>query len=158
GAADIYSLGCVVFECVNGRPPFADREGMRVLWAHLQDEPPDPAADRTDISSEFARALKSALRKEPAERPRSSIEYARSLSRAAGRVDERRLFTTQRDVCERSQIQVLAPRAQPRRGVLDQAHRARDNSLLLLAAPVDEGDDRRLPVIRWRCWVRFCGR
>ena len=48
GAADIYSLGCVVFECVYGRPPFADREGMRVLWAHLQDEPPDrpPSRDR----------------------------------------------------------------------------------------------------------------
>ena len=43
GAADIYSLGCVVFECVHGRPPFADRQGMRVLWAHLQDEPPDPS-------------------------------------------------------------------------------------------------------------------
>jgi serine/threonine protein kinase len=84
GAADIYSLGCVVFECVHGRPPFADREGMRVLWAHLQDEPPDPSAERTDISPGFAQALKAALRKEPAERPRTSIEYARSLSQAAG--------------------------------------------------------------------------
>lgn len=84
GAADIYSLGCVVFECLSGRPPFADREGMRVLWAHLQDEPPDPPADRTDVSPEFTRALKAALRKEPAERPRSSVDYARSLSAAAG--------------------------------------------------------------------------
>jgi hypothetical protein len=57
---------------------------MRVLWAHLQDEPPDPSADRTDISPEFARALKAALRKEPAERPRSSVHYARSLAEAAG--------------------------------------------------------------------------
>jgi serine/threonine-protein kinase len=84
GAADIYSLGCVVFECVHGRPPFADREGMGVLWAHLQDEPPDPSAERTDISPEFTQALKAALGKEPAERPRTTIEYARSLSKAAG--------------------------------------------------------------------------
>lgn len=84
GAADTYSLGCVAFECVQGRPPFADHEGMRVLWAHLQDEPPDLSAQRTDITPDFAQALKTALRKQPAERPRTSVEYARSLSQAAG--------------------------------------------------------------------------
>jgi serine/threonine protein kinase len=84
GAADVYSLGCVVFECVHGRPPFADRQGMRVLRAHLEDEPPDPSAERNDISSAVREALKAALRKEPAARPRTSIEYARALSVAAG--------------------------------------------------------------------------
>jgi serine/threonine protein kinase len=84
GAADIYSLGCVVFECLNGRPPFADREGMRVLWAHLQDEPPDLSAERTDVTREFAEELSTALRKVPAERPRTSTDYARALARAAG--------------------------------------------------------------------------
>ena len=84
GATDVYSLGCVMFECLQGRPPFADRQGMRVLWAHLQDEPPDPFAERPEISSAFTAALKAALRKEPAERPASSVDYARSLSQAAG--------------------------------------------------------------------------
>lgn len=84
GAADTYSLGCVVFECVHGRPPFADRKGMGVLWAHLQDEPPDLSAQRPDIPPEFAQALNAALRKQPAERPRTGVEYANSLSQAAG--------------------------------------------------------------------------
>ena len=84
GAADTYSLGCVVFECVAGRPPFADHQGMRVLWAHLQDEPPDPPAQQTDIPSAFTEALKAALQKEPAARPPTSIDYARSLAHAAG--------------------------------------------------------------------------
>jgi serine/threonine protein kinase len=65
GAADTYSLGCVMFECGAGRPPFADRQGMRVLWAHLQDEPPDPPPQQTDIPSALTKALKAALRKEP---------------------------------------------------------------------------------------------
>jgi serine/threonine-protein kinase len=84
GATDVYSLGCVVFECLCGRTPFADRTGMRVLWAHLQDEPPDPAAERSDVSPALSEALRAALRKEPSERPRTSGEYARSLSRVAG--------------------------------------------------------------------------
>jgi serine/threonine-protein kinase len=84
GAADTYSLGCVAFECLIGRPPFADREGMRILWAHLQDEPPDPSTHRDDVSPEFAQALKAALRKQPEDRPGTSSEFARSLAQAAG--------------------------------------------------------------------------
>jgi serine/threonine protein kinase len=84
GASDVYSLGCVIFECLQGRPPFADRPGMRVLWAHLQDEPPDPCAGCTDVPAGFANAVKAALRKEPADRPESCVEYARLLSQAAG--------------------------------------------------------------------------
>lgn len=84
GATDTYALGCVVFECVYGGPPFADRQGMGVLWAHLQEEPPECSAQRTDISPEFSRALHAALRKLPAQRPSSSVAYARSLAQAAG--------------------------------------------------------------------------
>jgi serine/threonine protein kinase len=82
-ASDLYSLGCVAFECLQGRPPFGDRQGMRVLWAHLQDDPPDPIVAPA-LTPEFVRTLKSALRKDPAERPRTCTEYARSMSIAAG--------------------------------------------------------------------------
>jgi len=83
-ASDIYALGCVMYESVCGRPPFAHLQGMRVLWAHLQDAPPDPATIRRDISPRFGRALLLALEKQPAKRPRSAGEYARGLAVAAG--------------------------------------------------------------------------
>jgi serine/threonine protein kinase len=87
-ATDLYALGCVIYECVSGRPPFADRQGMKILWAHLQDEPADPVG-RDDLPPAFTRALKAALRKQAADRPADCVEYARSLSVAA-RIPPRR--------------------------------------------------------------------
>jgi serine/threonine protein kinase len=83
-ASDIYALGCVMYECILGRPPFAEAQGMRILWAHLQNEPPDPVSLRAELSPQFAAALLVALAKEPANRPQSAGDYARLLQQAAG--------------------------------------------------------------------------
>jgi serine/threonine-protein kinase len=82
-ASDIYALGCVMYESLCGRPPFAEAQGMRILWAHLQDDPPDPRAARPDLPPELAQALLSALAKEAEKRPASAGEYARMLAEAA---------------------------------------------------------------------------
>ena len=79
GAADIYALGCVMCELLTGQPPFADRQGMRVLWAHLQDEPPDPSESRDGLSADLGRTIKMALAKDPAERPPTATAYARMV-------------------------------------------------------------------------------
>jgi serine/threonine protein kinase len=83
-ATDVYSLGCVMFECLSGNPPFAERQGMRVLWAHLQDQPPDPVASRPELPAALAPAILHALEKDPAARPQSASEFAEGVARAAG--------------------------------------------------------------------------
>jgi serine/threonine-protein kinase len=83
-ATDIYSLGCVMFELLTGTPPFGGRPSMRVLFAHLQEAPPDLAAQRRDISPQVARAVARALEKEPEDRPASAMDYVSGVARAAG--------------------------------------------------------------------------
>jgi serine/threonine protein kinase len=83
-ATDIYALGCVMHECMCGQPPFAEVKGMRVLWAHLQEEPGDPRRLRSDMSPQFGRTLMAALQKDPDKRPASAGEYARMLAAAVG--------------------------------------------------------------------------
>jgi serine/threonine protein kinase len=78
-ATDVYGLGCVVFHCLQGAPPFAEASGMRLLWAQLQDEPPDPCGDLTDAPDGLAPAILRALAKSPADRPQTAGEFARSL-------------------------------------------------------------------------------
>jgi serine/threonine protein kinase len=82
--SDVYALGCVMYECLAGKPPFADRQGMRILWAHLQEEPPDPLAGRDDVPADVGWALKQALEKEPSERPPTATAYAGMVRIAAG--------------------------------------------------------------------------
>jgi serine/threonine-protein kinase len=83
-ATDIYSLGCVVYECLLGTPPFGGRPSMRVLFAHLQEGPPDLPSQRRDVSPATARAIARALEKEPEDRPASAGEYVSGIARAAG--------------------------------------------------------------------------
>jgi serine/threonine-protein kinase len=82
-ATDVYALGCVLCECLSGAPPFADRTGMHVLWAHLQDDPPDPCAGRADLPPEVRTVILSALEKNPTRRPQSPGEFARALEQVA---------------------------------------------------------------------------
>jgi serine/threonine protein kinase len=82
-ATDIYALGCTVYECVAGKPPFADKTMLQVGIAHLEEEPADPGAGRDDWSPELAAAVLQALAKDPAERPPTAGAFATSLQVAA---------------------------------------------------------------------------
>jgi serine/threonine protein kinase len=83
-AADVYALGCVVFECLSGTPPFHGLRGVQVLEAHRHQDPPDPFAARADGTSELTWAVLRALAKEPAARPPTATSYARMVQAAAG--------------------------------------------------------------------------
>jgi serine/threonine protein kinase len=76
---DVYALGCVAFECVAGKAPFADKSLFQVGIAHLEEPPPDPGEDRPDITPQVAAALLAALEKDPAARPQSAGAYAELL-------------------------------------------------------------------------------
>jgi serine/threonine protein kinase len=81
--SDVYSLGCVLFECLTGASPFAGRGVLRVGMAHLEEEPGDPAAGRADVPPALAWTVRQALAKDPADRPPSAAGLAQMLRLAA---------------------------------------------------------------------------
>jgi serine/threonine protein kinase len=83
-ATDIYALGCMIHECLSGTPPFGGRPSMRVLFAHLQETPPDLAETVPGISAATAKAINRALEKEPEDRPNTASGYINSIAKAAG--------------------------------------------------------------------------
>jgi serine/threonine-protein kinase len=82
--SDVYALGCVVFECLAGRAPFAHKSVFQVGVAHLEEEPPDPCAERSDAPEGLSWAVVRALEKDPAKRPPTATAYAQMLRLASG--------------------------------------------------------------------------
>ncbi len=74
GRADVYSLGCVLYECLVGQPPFRRDSELAVVFAHLEAEPPAPSAERPELSSALDAVIARALAKEPEQRYRSCRE------------------------------------------------------------------------------------
>jgi serine/threonine-protein kinase len=78
--ADLYSLGCVLYEAFTGRLPFAGRSVVHILQAHLKMVPLPPSQVRPGIPAAVDRALLKVLSKEPSGRQQTAEELIRDLS------------------------------------------------------------------------------
>ncbi len=88
--SDLYSLACVLFELLAGRPPFASRQAVHVLQAHLFREPPTFAElGLDDVPRGFESVLRRALSKPRDARFSSAAEMLAALQSANSGGDHR---------------------------------------------------------------------
>lgn len=79
--ADIYSLGCVLFEMLGGRGLFPDRNTLAAqLAAHAGEVPSLVRTLRPEVSAEVEAAVAKSLEKEPEERFSSAFEFAKAFA------------------------------------------------------------------------------
>jgi YVTN family beta-propeller protein len=82
GRADLYSLGCVLFECLTAEVPFPRRSEVATIYAHLEETPPRASARRRDVPEALDAVLSRALAKDPKRRWQTGSELA-TAARAA---------------------------------------------------------------------------
>ena len=68
GRADVYSLGCLLYECLTGEAPFVRGSRLAVAWAHLEAEPPRASLRRPELPEAIDAVIGKAMAKEPDDR------------------------------------------------------------------------------------------
>ncbi|HEX5386194.1 MAG TPA: protein kinase [Gemmatimonadales bacterium] len=80
GRSDVYSLGCVLFEAIAGRPPFSGPTAQAILIRRLSELPPLLRTVRPSVPAGVEEAVARALARAPADRFATAVGFAEALS------------------------------------------------------------------------------
>jgi tRNA A-37 threonylcarbamoyl transferase component Bud32 len=91
GRADLYAVGCLLYELAAGHPPFRAPAPMAVVSAHLHNAPPPLAGEAPGVSRKLAEVIHRALAKKPEDRFESADAMGEALLALAEPTGTRRL-------------------------------------------------------------------
>ena len=79
GRADVYSLGCVLYETLTGHVAYPKSSDVAKLWAHVADPPPLPSTERPELVKAFDDVVAKATAKDPDDRYATAGELAAAV-------------------------------------------------------------------------------
>jgi len=82
--ADVYSLGCMLYQCLTGELPFPRDSEVATIYAHLEEAPPDVTERRPGLPAAIDPVVAKSLAKKPADRWQSAGALAAAVTTALG--------------------------------------------------------------------------
>jgi predicted ATPase/tRNA A-37 threonylcarbamoyl transferase component Bud32 len=86
--SDVYSLGCVFYEMLTGRPPFLGGSVAAVLVKQMSEPPKPPTSVVADLPPALDAVLLRALAKQPSDRFQTAAEFGQALAEIEGDLKE----------------------------------------------------------------------
>jgi len=79
--ADLYSLGCILYEALTGRPPFLGKSGAAIIWGHLRNRPSPPSSLMPGLDARFDELTLRLITRQPRDRMAYADEVGHALDR-----------------------------------------------------------------------------
>ncbi len=80
-SSDIYSVGCLMYECLSGQPPFQGISAMDLMYKHVNEKAPEMEQMVFDKKRKaLAKLIDKCMKKDPGERPVSTEELETELA------------------------------------------------------------------------------
>ncbi|MFE8602861.1 serine/threonine-protein kinase [Archangium violaceum] len=140
--ADLYALGCILYEGLTGRPPFLGSWTGSIVFQHLNEAPVPPSHHAEGIPEELERLVLRLLEKRPEDRLGYAEDVAGALAALGAEVGEREGTARSRSYLYRPRLEGREAALSELERALEQLRRERRGQLILLEGESGVGKTR----------------